>query len=138
MALIIGGYSNSGDERRTWILTKQNDNTFEILPGPEMAESHTFHGCAFDSKKQEVIVVGGVEGTSTVEILDVGSGPIQNNAWRPGPELPEDLRLYQHQLIYNPKLDNVLLITGSNNGEEIVSVFSSYRKMLGQNCQQCL
>ena len=116
--LIIGGSSSNTRntyEKRTWILIKQDASSIEIQPGPEMAVGRTFHGCTFDSKRQEIIVVGGEPTIAKVEILNVGSGPIQNNVWRPGPEMQEEFRINHHQLIYNPKLDSVLLIGGWNS-----------------------
>ena len=113
--MVIGGetesQSNRTCEKRTWTLEK-NGAEIKMSAGPELINCRFWHGCAYDSKRQRIIVAGGSQLGNTVEILDIApDGPMQNNEWRSGPTLP--FNVFRHQLVYNPKLDSVFLIGGS-------------------------
>ena len=113
--MVIGGSNPIGTEKRTWTLEKIGSE-IKMSAGPELIWSRAWHGCAFDSKRQRIIVAGGshIDILNKVEILDIAPDrPMQNNEWRPGPQLP--FRVDNHQLVYNPKLDSVLLIGGNNH-----------------------
>ena len=80
----------------------------QFTKGPNMKFNHNdVMGCAYDSKRNRIVVVGGTFDSNRTEILDLSKDPLE---WETGPVFPHLIR--DHKLLYNQVLDKVVLIGG--------------------------